>query len=50
MAAALAAAAAGLRIVILNDHNGDPAKRKAPVGRDWGLKATDDEETIIRRL
>lgn len=50
LAAAMAAAERGLRIVILEDHNGTPRYRKKPVGKDWGLKATDDEESLIRRF
>jgi len=46
----MAAAERGLRIVILQDHNGTPKFRKRPVGTDWGLKATDDEESLIRRF
>jgi len=49
-AAALEAAAAGLRIVILNNADGKPSLRKAPVGKDWGKKATDDEEALLRRF
>jgi len=50
LAAAMAAAERGLRIVILRDHNGTPELRKRPFGKDWGLKATDDEESLIRRF
>ena len=46
----MAAAERGLRIVILQDHNGTPKFRKRPVGTDWGIKATDDEEALIRRF
>ena len=50
LAAAMAAASAGLRIVILNDHNGPEDRRKIPVGKGWGHKATDDEDSLVRRF
>lgn len=50
IAAALQAASLGLRIVILNNADGDPDRRKLPFGKGWGIKATDDEEILLRRF
>ena len=50
IAAALHAASLGLRIVILNNADGSPNFRKIPVGKNWGDKATDDEEILLRRF